>query len=633
MNNDEKKICGLYTRVSTEDQAREGFSLSEQKERLEAMCKFKGYEIYKHYEDAGISAKTGNKRPAFNEMLEDLKAGKINTIIALKLDRITRSIYDWENLIKFLEDNNGYIDCANDDINTTHANGKMMSRLLMTVSQAEIERTSERTKVGLAGAIKNGNIPSKTPLGYNRENKKLIINPLTKKIIENIYQLYFEGYSHYKIKNMFNEEKVNGKDNWHDSTIRKILENPIYKGDYITNKGKRDEKYYEDVAPVIVSKELWDSCQNQKQKNSRNYIRKESYMFLQKLRCPKCNRILGGKATKKKNGTIYYYYQCHDCKNNIKEITIEKDLANLLNDLLEYDNIVNEFFLPMIKNKIENPKEQYEKELKSQYDKKERIRKAYIDEKFTLEEFDSETKIIEDNIKELQRMIHENNQLETLHFTPEDILIKRDMDFINKIKLPQLYEEFTVSWNDLDRDDKQTLVMNYIEDIELKEINGKVILDKANFRNTFFKEFSNLYQEGFIDWKFPMYDINGAGYVRISEYLPEEKVIKHVMRLRECYEVFYYEGTFDFETQLLHCKKYDDAEVVRIFPLEKRPYKKEKICEMGVISVRKDNEVRVENEEDLFSTLPAEVEENVYHFGKETNVARYESEAFVSGDS
>ncbi len=63
--NEEKKIAGLYIRVSTEDQKREGFSLPEQEKRLRAMCEYKGYEIYKVYEDAGISAKTGNKRPAF----------------------------------------------------------------------------------------------------------------------------------------------------------------------------------------------------------------------------------------------------------------------------------------------------------------------------------------------------------------------------------------------------------------------------------------------------------------------------------------------------------------------------------------------------------------------------------------
>ena len=74
--NEEKKLCGLYLRVSTEDQAREGFSLPEQKERLEQFCKFKGYEIVDYYEDAGISAKTGNLRPEFERLKKILKVRK-----------------------------------------------------------------------------------------------------------------------------------------------------------------------------------------------------------------------------------------------------------------------------------------------------------------------------------------------------------------------------------------------------------------------------------------------------------------------------------------------------------------------------------------------------------------------------
>ena len=168
--NEEKKLCGLYMRVSTEDQAREGFSLPEQKERLKIFCKYKNYIIVDYYTDAGISAKTGNYRPEFERLKEDIKNNKINTIVALKLDRITRSIYDWEKLMTFLDENNAYLDCANDEINTTNANGKMISRLLMSVSQNEIERTSERTKIGLAGAIKQGHIPNQAPLGYKRKD-------------------------------------------------------------------------------------------------------------------------------------------------------------------------------------------------------------------------------------------------------------------------------------------------------------------------------------------------------------------------------------------------------------------------------------------------------------------------------
>ena len=156
---DVKKIAGLYIRVSTEDQVREGFSLPEQEKRLRTMCEYKGYEIYKVYKDAGISAKTGNHRPAFDELLQDIKDKKCNTIVVLKLDRLSRSVYDMEHIMKFLEENEAYLDCANDDINTTTANCKLVTRLLTSVSQNEIERTSERTKIGLAGAIQAGQLP------------------------------------------------------------------------------------------------------------------------------------------------------------------------------------------------------------------------------------------------------------------------------------------------------------------------------------------------------------------------------------------------------------------------------------------------------------------------------------------
>ena len=74
---EEKKIAGLYIRVSTEDQAREGFSLAEQEHRLRAMCEYKGYEIYDVYKDAGISAKTGNLRPEFDRLMKDIKEGVV----------------------------------------------------------------------------------------------------------------------------------------------------------------------------------------------------------------------------------------------------------------------------------------------------------------------------------------------------------------------------------------------------------------------------------------------------------------------------------------------------------------------------------------------------------------------------
>lgn len=126
----EQKMAGIYIRVSTEEQAREGFSLGEQEEKLRQLCKYKEFEIFKIYKDAGISAKDMEHRPGFQEMIEDMKEGKINYIVAYKLDRVTRSVRDLELLITELEKYNCYLVCDRDDVNTSTANGKFFVRML-----------------------------------------------------------------------------------------------------------------------------------------------------------------------------------------------------------------------------------------------------------------------------------------------------------------------------------------------------------------------------------------------------------------------------------------------------------------------------------------------------------------------
>ena len=156
--------------------------------------------------------------------------------------------------MKFLEENDAYLDFVYDDINTTSANGKLISRLLMTVSQSEIERTSERTKIGLAGAIKQGHIPHQPPLGYKHQDKKLVIDESTKDVIIRIFDLYHNGMSYQKIVSLFKKEQVLWKDNWRDSTIFNILQNEIYKGDFVHGKRTKHPTYYENVVEPIISK-------------------------------------------------------------------------------------------------------------------------------------------------------------------------------------------------------------------------------------------------------------------------------------------------------------------------------------------------------------------------------------------
>lgn len=270
--NEERKVAGIYIRVSTEDQVREGFSLGEQEEKLKQLCEYKDYKVYKVYKDAGISAKNMSGRPAFQQMLEDMRAEKINYIVAYKLDRVTRSVRDLEVLISELEEHHCYLICDRDDVNTSSANGRFFVRMLTVLSQLEIEIVSERTKFGLTGAIKSGHIPGTCPLGYKRDtSKKMVIDETTKDIVIRIFNLYLQGKSYQTIANILNEEKVLEPKKWDDSTIEKILNNKIYVGDYerfkrVAKEQGKEPVIYSNVVEPIITRAMFEDIQLQKEK-------------------------------------------------------------------------------------------------------------------------------------------------------------------------------------------------------------------------------------------------------------------------------------------------------------------------------------------------------------------------------
>ena len=484
MNMDEKiKSAGIYIRVSTFDQAREGFSLREQEERLKEFCKFKRYNIYKVYQDAGISAKN-DKRPAYQEMIEDVKKGNINVIVALKLDRLTRSVYDIEKLMKFVNDYECDIDCMADESNTTTSNGRMVMRIMTSVSQNEIEKCSERTKFGMAGAIKNGHIPNRTGLGFKRENKKLVPDPLTKDIIVRIFDLYLEGKSHQAIANIYNKEKVLGKTNWYDSTIQKILSNELYKGDYVNGKRTKHPTYYENVIEPIVSKEKWESCQYQKLGNARHYERTATYLFTNKLKCSKCGNFLGGHATTKTNGKKYYYYKCNTCKTYFNEIDIEKELKAFMLELAKQDDLINNYYTPFIKSKLEDKTEDYKKEIKDLDKQLDRIKTAYIKGVVKLEDFDKEIKHIEYQKSDLEKRQKGQKQYEDLSFTLNDLLIIQDIQEIEFYTNPDVLN----NWSNKSKEDKQKIIGKYIDNITIEKKNNKFEISNIEFRKNYLED-------------------------------------------------------------------------------------------------------------------------------------------------
>lgn len=533
-----KKSAGIYIRVSTEDQAREGYSLKEQLIKLKDLCKYRDYNVFKIYEDAGISAKDTN-RPAFQEMLDEVRKNNINVIVAYKLDRLTRSVRDLENLIVELEKYDCALECAVDDINTSTANGRFFVRMLTVLSQLEIERVSERTKFGLVGAIKDGHIPVRKTLGFTRLDKKLVINPIEKDTITRIFDLYLKGNSYQTISNILNEENTLNK-KWYDTTILKILSNPLYKGDFISGGRNGAPVLYENVVEAIISKELWEDCQFQAKKNARNYTRRNDYIFFQKIVCPHCNKILACKApggTKKK----YIYYQCNTCKTFVREDKLIELLIEQITTIIEYDISVRQFYAPLLKHKIENTNEVINKEIIKLKDKEIRLKEAYLDKVIDLKEYNEDKKILQIKIKDLEDKRNKEKELEQFNFSVEDIMLKRDLESIKCLVNPFYQTNFEIKWDDLNLKEKQDLIMSYIESIEVIKKAKDIEIKRINFRKTFIEEYANLFNKGAIN-RFLEVNANGENIqIEVCAPMTKEEINKHIERLEFNYPIAYHE--------------------------------------------------------------------------------------------
>ena len=572
----ERKIAGVYIRVSTEDQAREGFSLREQKEKLLQLCSFKGYEVFKVYEDAGISAKDMEHRPAFQEMLADMKKGKINYIVAYKLDRVTRSIRDLEELIYQLEQYNCYLVCDRDDVNTSTANGRFFIRMLTVLSQLEIEIVSERTKFGLNGAIKASHLPGIVPLGYKKENKKTVIDETTKPVIERIFNMYLEGKSFQTISNIFNEEKLLAPKHWKDTTIQKIIDNKIYIGDYeqykrIAKKEKKEPVIYMNVVEPIVSRAVWEECQRQKEKNQRTYTRDRVYLFFQKLECPNCGRIMkckgsGGKKRK------YMYYTCEKCHINYREDYIEKLLTNFIYDLVEYDMAVKKYFLPVLADHKPSKAKDIDKDISSLEKQKERIKKAYMSGIVELEDFSEDYKMIEEKLELLEQKKNELLDLDSVSFSPQELMADRDIERETMIRLDTLNSVVKENWKSKTKEEKQEFISKLVETILIKKNDdGELYLEKINFRKSFIDMLSKLVKKGVLDVLVPV-EINGKDdYVLGTGNITNKQVQEYLDRLNEYYETNFYQiyEKIDEETGEVigEFTPKEDEKVIRLLPI------------------------------------------------------------------
>ncbi len=597
--NEERKVAGIYIRVSTEDQAREGFSLGEQKEKLLQLCKFKEYDVFKIYEDAGISAKDIKNRPAFQEMLADMKKGKINYIVAYKLDRVTRSVRDLEELISVLEKHNTYLVCDRDDVNTSTANGRFFVRMLTVLSQLEIEIVSERTKFGLNGAIKSGHLPGKIPLGYKKDlNKKTVIDETTKDIVIRIFNMYLEGKSYQQISNILNKEKVLYPKKWRDTTIMGMIDNRVYMGDYeqhrsISKQTNGETTIFMNVVEPIITRAMWEEAQMQKEKNQRAYTRDRVYLFFQRLKCPECGRIMkckGSGGTKKK----YMYYNCEHCKIYYREDKVEQCLEEFILDLVEYDMSVKKYFLPVLADKKETDTEKFDKEIQTLKQQKERIKKAYLSGIVEMEDFSADYKIIEEKINLLEAKKYESLNVNSFSFTPQQLMADRDIERENLIRTNNLDKVLKAEWNKKSKEEKQEFISKFIESMTLlKDENGDFYIDKINFRSSYASQISKLFEAGILDL-YAQITIDGEEQqIRTSVNINQEQFDDYIDRMNKYFDIEFYElFQIDSNEELKHeIMKFElnskDESVIRMVALQNEnsfPIKEKETYTIGAVT-------------------------------------------------
>lgn len=224
---------GIYIRVSTEEQAKEGFSINAQKEKLTAYSKINNWEDITYYIDDGLSGKNINERPSINNLIEDVKTNKINNVLIYKLDRLTRNVKDLINLIEIFETNNCSFNSITEKLDTTTAVGRMFIKIIGTFAEFERENLAERVSFGYEQKTREGNYTNTNGVyGYDYINGNLTINNKEKELVNEIYNLYLKGYSMLKIANKLNQENIPTKrqGKWYQSTIKSILTNPLYIG-------------------------------------------------------------------------------------------------------------------------------------------------------------------------------------------------------------------------------------------------------------------------------------------------------------------------------------------------------------------------------------------------------------------
>lgn len=398
----------IYARVSTTNQAEEGYSIDGQIDSLEKYCEAMGWEVYNKYIDAGFSGGSLN-RPEMTNLINDVKHGLFDTVLVYKLDRLSRNVRDTLYLIKDVFNINK-IDFVSiqENIDTSSAMGTLFLTLLSAIAEFEREQIKERMQLGKLGRAKSGKsmMWSKTSYGYDyvKETGTLSVNPYQALIVRKMFEWYLSGMSITKLRDALNEQYGQDKE-WSYRTVRVILSNPVYCG-YNQFKGQ----IFPGAHEAIISEDDFNKTQEEIKTRQRTAAERfnprpfqAKYMLSGIAQCGYCSAPLAIKmGMKRKDGTRLVKYECkqrHPRKtkgvtvynNNEKcgsgfyfKDDIEHFVLTEISKLQTDSDYIDKLFSNTDKETID--RDSYQKQIDNLTAKISRLNDLYIDDRISLEE-------------------------------------------------------------------------------------------------------------------------------------------------------------------------------------------------------------------------------------------------------
>ena len=346
--------AAVYCRVSTLEQAEQGYSLIAQQEKLEVYAKGMGYSIFNVYVDDGFSGKN-LQRPAVTKLISDVKKGLINIVLIYKLDRLSRKVKDVLELVELFEQFNVSLFSLSENLDLSSPFGRAALKMSATFSELERETIVERMKMGKTQRAKSGKAMNHhyLPIGYDYDykNDKFIPNPTEKEQVLKIFELYLQGWSISKISKFMNENYTNRYSSYNSRTaVSKVLANPFCCG-YFYFGG---EMHHATNIEPIIDYETWLRAETIRVKNKQSLRRVSSpYLLTGLIKCGICGRPYCAKKYsregKLKNGQhktyLHYSYGC------TARVKFEKQYHEhkCTNDLLAMEQL-NNLVIESVKN-------------------------------------------------------------------------------------------------------------------------------------------------------------------------------------------------------------------------------------------------------------------------------------------